>query len=157
MEGTRTSTLVGIPLVLVLVAGTLLSISSWGKQQKSLAITNFDECAAAGYPIMESYPERCRTADGRTFVNPNQVAPRAPATPVAGGCIVGGCSGQLCVSADEAGNMVTTCEYRAEYACYKQATCARQSNGTCGWTQTPGLQLCLANPPALDASFEVVY
>lgn len=30
-------------------------------------ITNFDQCARAGYPIMESYPRRCR-ADGKTFV-----------------------------------------------------------------------------------------
>ncbi len=32
-------------------------------------ITNFDECVAAGYPIMESYPEQCRTADGHMFTN----------------------------------------------------------------------------------------
>ncbi|VVC03196.1 Uncharacterised protein [Candidatus Bilamarchaeum dharawalense] len=31
-------------------------------------ITNFDECAAAGYPILESYPPQCRTPDNRTFV-----------------------------------------------------------------------------------------
>lgn len=30
-------------------------------------IVNFDECAAAGYPIMESYPRQCKTADGRSF------------------------------------------------------------------------------------------
>lgn len=30
-------------------------------------ITSFAECAAAGNPIMESYPRQCR-ADGRTFV-----------------------------------------------------------------------------------------
>lgn len=31
-------------------------------------ITSFEECAAAGYPIMESFPEQCRTPDGKTFV-----------------------------------------------------------------------------------------
>lgn len=30
------------------------------------AITNFDECAAAGNPVMESYPRRC-SANGQTF------------------------------------------------------------------------------------------
>tara|TARA_Y100000310_G_scaffold70474_1_gene66161 strand:- start:20551 stop:20733 length:183 start_codon:yes stop_codon:yes gene_type:complete len=30
-------------------------------------ITNFEECAAAGNPIMESYPRQCR-ANGITFV-----------------------------------------------------------------------------------------
>ena len=29
-------------------------------------ITNFEECSAAGYPIMESYPRQCR-ANGQTF------------------------------------------------------------------------------------------
>src|SRR4030042_749957 len=31
-------------------------------------ITNFEECATAGYPIMESYPPQCRIPDGNTFV-----------------------------------------------------------------------------------------
>ncbi len=31
-------------------------------------IRNFEQCAAAGYPVMESYPEQCRTPDGRLFV-----------------------------------------------------------------------------------------
>ncbi len=30
-------------------------------------ITNFEECVAAGNPVMESYPRQCQ-ADGRTFV-----------------------------------------------------------------------------------------
>ncbi|MEK6839529.1 MAG: hypothetical protein AABX72_01190 [Nanoarchaeota archaeon] len=30
-------------------------------------INSFDECARAGYPIMESYPRQCATPDGRTF------------------------------------------------------------------------------------------
>jgi len=30
-------------------------------------ITNFEECVAAGYPILESYPRQCKTPDGRTF------------------------------------------------------------------------------------------
>jgi hypothetical protein len=31
-------------------------------------ITNFLECEAAGYTVMESYPRQCRTADGQNFV-----------------------------------------------------------------------------------------
>lgn len=31
-------------------------------------ITDFTSCAKAGFPIMEIYPEQCRTADGRNFV-----------------------------------------------------------------------------------------
>ena len=34
----------------------------------STVIQNFDECAAAGNPILESYPAKCITSDGQTFV-----------------------------------------------------------------------------------------
>lgn len=30
-------------------------------------IKNFEECAAAGFPILESYPARCSVPDGKTF------------------------------------------------------------------------------------------
>lgn len=61
-------------------------------------------------------------------------------------CFVGGCSSQLCTDRPD---MASTCEYRAEYACYQGATCERQSNGQCGWTQTETLTQCLRNPPPL--------
>jgi len=32
-------------------------------------ITSFADCVEAGNPIMESYPEQCRTKDGRHFTN----------------------------------------------------------------------------------------
>jgi hypothetical protein len=38
-------------------------------------IASFEDCAAAGNPVMESYPRQCR-ADGKTFVE--DVAPPAP-------------------------------------------------------------------------------
>ena len=41
--------------------------SGWEGAQK-MKIADFDDCATAGYPIMESYPEQCRTPDGKTFV-----------------------------------------------------------------------------------------
>lgn len=41
-----------------------------GVETENLAsITNFDQCVKAGFAIMESYPEQCRTSDGRIFVN----------------------------------------------------------------------------------------
>jgi len=57
----------------------------------------------------------------------------------ADGCRRTGCSGQLCADED----MVSTCEYRAEYACYKDAACERQANGKCGWTPSGALTACL--------------
>lgn len=32
-------------------------------------ITTFTQCADAGFPIQESFPERCQTPDGRSFTN----------------------------------------------------------------------------------------
>lgn len=57
-------------------------------------------------------------------------------------CFVGGCSSQVC--SDQEG-VITTCEWRPEYACYADATCERQAAGECGWTATPALATCLGN------------
>src|SRR5205085_2732818 len=54
-------------------------------------------------------------------------------------CMRTGCSGQVCADRE----VVTTCEYRSEYDCYKKATCERQASGDCGFTQTPELTACL--------------
>lgn len=35
-------------------------------------INSFKECAESGYPIQESFPERCSVPGGKTFTN-NQV------------------------------------------------------------------------------------
>ena len=56
-------------------------------------------------------------------------------------CVVGGCSGTVCT--DNPDDAITTCEWREEYACYREATCERQSDGNCGWTDTRELQACL--------------
>jgi hypothetical protein len=61
----------------------------------------------------------------------------APAKP----CVRTGCSGQVCADGDR----ITTCEFRAEYACYRNAECGRQPDGACGWTPTPELLQCIAS------------
>lgn len=56
-------------LIVVLVALLAVGVLIWqlkGKE-KLQSIDSFEKCAAAGYPIMESYPEQCRTPDGRTY------------------------------------------------------------------------------------------
>jgi len=52
-----------------------------------------------------------------------------------------GCSGELCSNQ----NVISACLWRAEYACFSEATCERQANGSCGWTQTPGYLQCIQN------------
>ena len=58
------------------------------------------------------------------------------------GCKVGGCSGQVCTTSDKAAGLVTTCEYRAEYGCYKLTSCGCVA-GKCSWKETPELDSCL--------------
>lgn len=60
----------------------------------------------------------------------------------AGPCYVGGCSNEIC---SDTQGQVSSCIYRAAYACYRGARCERQANGACGWTQTPELTRCLVN------------
>ena len=58
-------------------------------------------------------------------------------------CVVSGCSRQVCAEQE----VMTTCEWRDEYACYRTARCERQADGKCGWTPTGELKRCLASPP----------
>ena len=52
---------IGVICVLVLVG------LSWYNNSRE-GITNFDECVAAGNPVMESYPRQCRDDESdRTF------------------------------------------------------------------------------------------
>lgn len=64
------------------------------------------------------------------------------------GCYVGGCSGQIC---SESSDIMSTCEYRPIYACYKNATCGVQATGECGWTQTEELTMCIRNAGTIEA------
>ncbi|MFM2423939.1 MAG: hypothetical protein RLZZ70_328 [Candidatus Parcubacteria bacterium] len=70
------------------------------------------------------------------------VSPKAQA-----GCVVGGCSSQLCIEAGQ--DVVSTCEWTAKYSCYQTATCERQASGQCGWTETKALNQCIADADKL--------
>jgi hypothetical protein len=70
----------------------------------------------------------------------DESAPPAPV--VVAPCHVGGCSSQVC---SEWQDVVTTCEWRDEYACYRGGRCEPQGDGRCGWTPTPELLACLAS------------
>lgn len=58
-----------IPLLvfIVLILILLFYISTLGETDVK-EINSFEECIAAGFPAMESYPRQCRTSDDRTFV-----------------------------------------------------------------------------------------
>ena len=137
---------------LAVIALVLLKVTPRIQPTMTPVISNFEECAAAGNPVMESYPRQCRSKDVRLFVE--EISDQATSTDAksGNGCAIAGCSSQLCVSADEASTIITTCEYRSEYACYKNAACEPQADGKCDWTQTPELQTCLAHPPQQDTT-----
>jgi len=51
----------------------LAGLVVWLWQKPGLSeINSFEDCVKAGYPVMESFPEQCKTPDGRTFINEKQ-------------------------------------------------------------------------------------
>lgn len=82
---------------------------------------------------------------------PVEVVPAVPNAPTKR-CYVTGCSGQLCSSEE---GMMSTCEYKEEYACYQSATCEVQSNGECGWTETEELNSCRASAGTASTAVEL--
>ena len=143
--------------VLAIIALVLLKVTPRIQPALKPVITTFEECAAAGNPVMESYPRQCKSKDGRVFIEiiADQATSSAGFSP-GSGCAIAGCSGQMCVSADEASTIITTCDYKAEYTCYKEALCELQASGKCGWTQTAELKECLAHPPAANPELQVM-
>ena len=52
-------------------------------------VSSFEDCVAAEYPVMESYPRQCRTPDGRLFVEdvpPPSIVPEKPTDDSDGAC-----------------------------------------------------------------------
>jgi hypothetical protein len=68
---------------------------------------------------------------------------------VEGSCYLGGCGGEVCADRPD---VVSPCIWRDAFVCYRDATCARQPDGDCGWTPTPELSACLASHAPLADS-----
>lgn len=65
-----------VAFIIIILAGILAAgFYAWKTDRnKKTDINSFADCVAAGYPVMESYPEQC-AAKGKTFVNPDQQEP----------------------------------------------------------------------------------
>ena len=57
-------------------------------------------------------------------------------------CGTGGCSGQICGTKDKVKDIVTTCEWKEEYGCYKETGCSC-INGKCQWKETSEFLDCM--------------
>lgn len=55
--------IIGLIAVLIAVASAAFYLNG----TENVKINNYDECAAAGYSVLESYPEQCKLPDGTTF------------------------------------------------------------------------------------------
>ncbi|MFA6257346.1 MAG: hypothetical protein WCT29_03525 [Candidatus Paceibacterota bacterium] len=130
--------IVGVVVVLVL-GYWIYAAQKSPAETEPIFVTNFTECAAAGYPVTESFPRQCRTPEGNVYTEDAGDVAQGPT--VGEGCYVGGCSQTIC--SDEPG-AISTCEYRPEYACYQTATCEKQASGKCGWTESTEFIACLS-------------
>lgn len=49
------------------IAGVYIATRPAAEEPAAPVVLSFEDCANAGYPIMESYPRQCATPDGRTY------------------------------------------------------------------------------------------
>lgn len=74
--------------ILTAIIGGLISAGNWyvsaNSQDlreigeinvKKANIENYDDCVAAGYPVMKSWPGQCATGDGRVFTDTKDTQP----------------------------------------------------------------------------------
>jgi len=121
----------------VLVAGLHAQVSGPAGRAQMLKASQFYVRAKAGDT---SSGEPGGTSPGRPGgTSPGKPGGVSPGDNADKPCFRTGCSAQICADED----VVTTCEYRSEYACYRGARCERQANGKCGFTDTPELRRCL--------------
>ncbi len=57
-------------------------------------------------------------------------------------CSTGGCSGQLCGQKDKIKGLITTCEWKEIYGCYKLTGCGCV-DGNCQWKINDAFSDCL--------------
>jgi len=67
--------LVVVAVIVLLIGGVLgyilaeTSSRSTVQPAESMPINSFQECANAGYPVQQSYPEVCSVPGGKSFTN----------------------------------------------------------------------------------------
>jgi hypothetical protein len=133
----RNKSIAIVVLLMVAVVGVLAIFRYSYKAVPTVIITSGTSTAGI---IATSTPPPTEGIITGIFSHPNVPKDTKPPAPILAQCVVGGCSRELCGDVAQ----VSTCLYRASYACYALARCERQSTGACGWTPTPTLQSCIA-------------
>ena len=64
MKGTQ---LLSVVFSLIMFTGVTAGSAAFAESDD--VIDSYEDCVEAGYPIMESFPEQCKTDDGKVFVN----------------------------------------------------------------------------------------
>lgn len=70
--------------------------------------------------------------------------PNPTTTNPTGKCIISGCNGEVCTEEGKQSGAITVCVWEEKYSCYKDLKCERQTNGRCGFTQTPEFKSCIS-------------
>lgn len=87
--------------LLVIIAVLAVVFIPKKDDQDAVAVNSFIECSEAGYPILETFPEQCRTPDGRVFTDDlNETVDVVISTPERGGLV----TSPLTVSGKARGN-----------------------------------------------------
>ena len=55
-------------IFLIILAALAVIIFFMPKNKSPKPVSNFQECVAAGYPVIQSYPPQCTLPSGRFFV-----------------------------------------------------------------------------------------
>src|SRR5689334_14031236 len=76
LKGQALSMLVALLVIIFILLAVVVYLFYRNMQNGSTgtakSVNSYKECADAGYPILESYPSRCVTPDGKSFTNPDQ-------------------------------------------------------------------------------------
>jgi len=111
--------------------------------KKNITILLFFVIAATAFLVVIVYTGSNVNKTGDTNLNTNKGTEVVECYKSAD-CKAAGCSGQLCVQRDKASTIVTTCEWKDEYACYAEDSCICRNN-KCQWAGSERFAECIRN------------
>ena len=104
-----------------------------------LVVVTLSLIGIVGYLILTQSTKQTPTSPPTPTPAPTEES-TVPNRVVKDGCVITGCSGEVC--AEEPHNLDCAIVIPPD-SCYLNATCERQVNGECDWTQTEELKSCI--------------